>query len=191
MTTPNTRYRVVTEQKADGATYTPKVLADFVAKKITEHFHLPRDGRHSPALRVLDPAIGDGELLMSLAEQLSKHPNLLIEVHGFETNPKAVARAAARLRQRFPNIQLHFQGTDFLRFVSDTFALAGGGLFTETTPEGFDMIIANPPYVRTQVLGAKQAQFLAARFGLLGRVDLYHAFIVAMAKLLKPRGTAG
>lgn len=31
------RYKLVTEEKAGGATYTPKLLADFVAKKITSN----------------------------------------------------------------------------------------------------------------------------------------------------------
>ena len=56
---------------------------------------------------------------------------------------------------------------------------------------GFDAVIANPPYVRTQVLGARRAGLLAAQFGLTGRVDLYHAFARAMADVLKPGGVLG
>jgi len=55
----------------------------------------------------------------------------------------------------------------------------------------FDAIIANPPYVRTQVLGSREAQQLGKRFGLTGRVDLYHAFVKAMASVLKPGGVLG
>ncbi len=55
----------------------------------------------------------------------------------------------------------------------------------------FDAVIANPPYVRTQVLGAATSQTLARRFGLTGRVDLYHAFTKAMANVLKPGGILG
>jgi hypothetical protein len=52
-------------------------------------------------------------------------------------------------------------------------------------------VIANPPYVRTQVLGAARAQELAGRFGLTGRVDLYQAFARAMANVLRPGGVLG
>ena len=55
----------------------------------------------------------------------------------------------------------------------------------------YDLIIANPPYVRTQIMGAEQAQLLATQFGLAGRVDLYYAFIVGMAYVLKPGGVGG
>ncbi len=40
-------------------------------------------------------------------------------------------------------------------------------------------------------MGAKRAQALAERFGLSGRVDLYQAFLVAMAKQLRPGGILG
>ena len=49
------RYKIVTEEKAGGATYTPKNLADFVARQIIQ------TARHFPTdrpLRVLDPAVG-------------------------------------------------------------------------------------------------------------------------------------
>ena len=55
----------------------------------------------------------------------------------------------------------------------------------------YDLVIANPPYVRTQVLGATLAKQLATHFGLSGRVDLYHAFAVAIAEVLESGGTMG
>jgi len=55
----------------------------------------------------------------------------------------------------------------------------------------FDAVIANPPYVRTQVLGAARAQRLARRFGLSGRVDLYHAFLKGIALSLGDSGVLG
>lgn len=58
------------------------------------------------------------------------------------------------------------------------------------TPE-FDLIIANPPYIRTQVLGPKQSRRLSINFGLKGRVDIYQAFLVAMRSVMKPTGVAG
>jgi adenine-specific DNA-methyltransferase len=51
--------------------------------------------------------------------------------------------------------------------------------------------VANPPYVRTQVLGSHRSRQLARQFDLTGRVDLYHAFVKAMAATLKPGGVLG
>lgn len=183
------RYAVVTEEKAGGATYTPKILSDFVARKIVEIFDEFPVGR---PLRVLDPAIGDGQLLVSLLEQLADRPGLNIEVYGFETDQRALNIADRRLRQRFPDITVHFEPENFIDFVLKHFGTDGNGsLFGMRDPETYDLIIANPPYVRTQIMGAHQAQILAASFGLSGRVDLYYAFILAMAQVLKPKGIAG
>lgn len=183
------RYNIVTEEKAGGATYTPKILADFVAKKIVE------EAEELPAnrpLRILDPAIGHGELLVSLLEQLADRPGLTIEVYGFETDPVALDTAAERLNEQFPGVSLHFEPDNFLKFVLEHFGAGSyGSLFRRAVPEAFDLIIANPPYVRTQIMGATQAQLLAEQFGLAGRVDLYYAFILGMSQVLKPQGIAG
>ncbi len=55
----------------------------------------------------------------------------------------------------------------------------------------FDCVIANPPYVRTQVLGGRQAQLLSQKFGLTGRVDLYQAFAFGISQVLRPGGVLG
>lgn len=66
-----------------------------------------------------------------------------------------------------------------------------GSLFKATSPETYDLIIANPPYVRTQIMGSSQSQNIIKQFGLSGRVDLYYAFILAIAQVLNPNGVAG
>lgn len=183
------RYIIVPEEKSGGATYTPNILADFVARKVVEIFDEFPAGR---PLRVLDPAIGDGELLVSLLQQLADRPGLDIKVHGFETDQKALKVAAGRLRQRFPAVEVNFEPESFLEFVLEHFGADGNrSLFSPPVPETYDLIIANPPYVRTQIMGATQAQLLAEQFGLSGRVDLYYAFILSMAQVLKPKGIAG
>ena len=61
----------------------------------------------------------------------------------------------------------------------------------KSTNEFADLIIANPPYVRTQILGSKQAQNLSKKFSLKGRVDLYYPFLIAMTHALKEDGILG
>ena len=110
------RYKIVTEAKAGGATYTPKNLADFVARQIIQ------TARHFPTdrpLRVLDPAIGGGELLVSLLEHLFAEDRLDIEIYGFETDKKALNIATARIKQQFPTVAVHFELDNFLEFVSN------------------------------------------------------------------------
>ncbi len=54
-----------------------------------------------------------------------------------------------------------------------------------------DIVIANPPYVHTQILGSEKAQKIAKRFNLKGRVDLYYPFLIAMTNVLKKGGLLG
>ena len=105
------RYTVVPEEKAGGATYTPNILADFVARQIVNMLdEIPVDR----PLRVLDPAIGHGELLVSLLRQLSNYHGLDIKVYGFETDRNALNIATSRLRKCFPTVEVNFKSESFI-----------------------------------------------------------------------------
>jgi len=72
------------------------------------------------------------------------------------------------------------------------------GLFEQDRPatpellsEPFDLVIANPPYVRTQVLGAAKSRKLAEDYNLTGRVDLYHVFVRGITEHLRVGGLLG
>jgi adenine-specific DNA-methyltransferase len=182
------RYKLVTEEKAGGATYTPLLLADFVADQIVRSAHL----EGADTLQVLDPAVGDGELLLSLLKKLLPLTDVPVHVSGFDTHEAALCEARRRISTEFPGVHLHLECENFLEFVLELGAVSGtSSLFAPSKPELFDLIIANPPYVRTQIMGADKAQELATAFGLSGRVDLYHAFLIGMAQVLRPSGTAG
>lgn len=181
------RYADVAASKAHGTTYTPKALADFVAQEVTRRAASPTDGRQ---IRVLDPAVGDGELLVSLLDHLDQLASRAITVHGFETDYRALLLARERLAAQFPAVPVRFEHGSFLSSVLDRFD-CGEGLFTTTDALQYDIVVANPPYVRTQVLGATQAQTLASQFGLSGRVDLYHAFVLGISRVLDDNGLAG
>lgn len=182
------RYQSVAATKANGETYTPKDLANFVANHICKQF----DFDHTKTITILDPAIGDGALSISLIDEVRKTHKGKIELFAFDTNATALALARKRIEKYHPDCVLHFKEMDFLQFV------IGRDRELDLFPIGdhqdktvFDLIIANPPYVRTQIIGANEAQRLAAIFGLTGRVDLYQAFLLAMAKVLAPNGSAG
>lgn len=175
---PGHRYSKVEASKSGGVTYTPAALADFVADQMVRVASLPQDR----PVRVLDPAVGQGALLESLLARIPGE----VEVFGFDPDRAALAVAEDRLRSRFPRARLHLAAGSFLDEVS---AGCAGDLFDQRRHH--DLIIANPPYVRTQIIGAANAQALATRFGLEGRVDLSFAFLLAIARALAPDGTAG
>jgi tRNA1(Val) A37 N6-methylase TrmN6 len=168
------------KRKQTGAHFTPPSLAGLVAERLAERVCEMRG-----PIRILDPACGDGSLLVAMARSLREDVRGRCTLVGIEHDPSALDSA----RRELDGIRAHETDLvlgDFLDFADD------GTLFgSRRSMDPVDVIIANPPYVRTQVLGAEMAQSLAERFGLVGRVDLYQAFLVAMTQQLRPGGLLG
>ena len=170
--------------KQTGATFTPRGLAIYLAEKLYRY-------QSGDNLKVLDPACGDGALLMAMSDVLQNN-NRNFEIHGFDSNENylSIAKENLLLNNKIGNANLFV--ADFpevvdlkkkqISFFDSDFS---------SVNEFADLIIANPPYVRTQILGAAQAQALSKKFGLKGRVDLYYSFLIAMTHALKENGILG
>ncbi len=170
--------------KQTGATFTPKELALFLAQKLYSY-------QSGDNLKVLDPACGDGALLMAISEVLQKN-NRSFELHGYDSNSEylSIGKENLLINNHIKNANLTL--ADFLEVVD--LKKKQLSLFDNdsSSVNGFaDLIIANPPYVRTQILGADQSQLLSKKFGLKGRVDLYYPFLIAMTHALKENGLIG
>jgi len=179
----------ITAKKAHGAHFTPHELACFVARRIIKTLSLDT----IDTMSVLDPACGDGELLLAFAKMLPQSALSKTTLIGVETDGGVIETARTRLVGTSTK-QIVLQQNDFLDIYEN--AIIQHQLFCATSKQGIsiepvDIVIANPPYVRTQVLGAAKAQTLANIFGLSGRVDLYHAFLIAMTHQLRPGGVLG
>lgn len=186
------RYSTVTKEKSGGVVYTPKLLADFVAQEMIKYTKQHLLHQLNKPIRILDPAVGHGELLLSLLECLTKQKEFCVEIYGFETDSKAIDNAKTRIRDQFPEVQLSIKHGNFLDFILENFGEGGqGNLFHKADSEAYDLVISNPPYVRTQIMGAIQSRRLAKLFGLSGRLDMYYAFILGISRVLKPNGIAG
>jgi tRNA1(Val) A37 N6-methylase TrmN6 len=182
------RYSTETYNKTHGIVYTPRAMADYLSKLIISNTRfLP-----NADIRILDPAIGDGELIISMLSFLKKYQTIKnkIMIVGFETNNSIIKNTKKRILTNFPDVNIEIKNIDFIEYMLKK--NYGCDLFAGTKQEElFDYIIANPPYVRTQILGAAKAQDLSLKFDLTGRVDLYYAFLVIASKLLKENGVAG
>ncbi|MEV2224711.1 methyltransferase domain-containing protein [Nocardia vinacea] len=129
-------------------------------------------------LRVLDPACGDGELLLALDQVAGELvPGVRVELVGYDLDAAGVA--VARERAAAAGVAIEWHIGDFL---TESAGIAAGS---------FDAIITNPPYVRTQQLGGPTAQLLSKQFGLQGRIDLTHPFVAVAPRLLRSGGVLG
>lgn len=162
--------------KKTGATFTPVKLANYLSKKLISYC-----GDMSNKI-VVDPACGDGSLLVSIAKQSNSRIEKLV---GFDTNQEFIVQAKKNLEEvGISNFEI--ENEDFLEISKQN------DLFSNKIVVDYaDVIIANPPYVRTQNLGSKKSRQIAKDFNLDGKVDLYFPFLVGMTNILKKGGILG
>ena len=169
------RYRNETTEKTNGIVYTPSDLAQYVANQMLGNYH-----KEKKTYKILDPAIGYGELTIALIEALyERFDNPKIEVFGYETDYNIIEQTEQRISDFCHDVKVFIENKSFL-----------DSTFNESNQK-YDFIIANPPYIRTQILGAEKAQEIALSVGLDGRVDIYYAFLILAERLLKKDGIAG
>lgn len=166
--------------KENGVHFTPKKLGDFLSDKILNYSHL-----NGNAINILDPSCGEGQLLLSISEKLKGYT---VKLKGFDTDNSYVKKAEHNLFKT--DFAFDIKNNDFLEYAPIN---TERNLFSqlENETELFDIIIANPPYVRTQVLGAEKSKALAKKYDLKGRVDLYYPFLIGMTNVLKENGIIG
>ena len=120
---------VIKKQKAMGVHFTPPELARFVARRIINAFSF----NASKHLRVLDPACGDGELLLAFAEMLPKAFQARCTLVGIESDCSSLHRASKRLAH-LPAKEVELHEDDFFgvlrkpaetsRFISSPFKVS-------------------------------------------------------------------
>lgn len=163
--------------KKTGATFTPPKLANYLSNKLIGYY-----GNLSNKI-VLDPACGDGSLLISFSEQTDSNIGKLI---GFDTNKEYISQTKKNLKEiGISNYEI--ENEDFLEISNRKNDLFSSNYLSEYA----DVIIANPPYVRTQNLGSEKSKQIAKDFNLKGKVDLYYPFLIGMTNVLKKGGILG
>jgi len=168
------RYGNENKNKANGVVYTPIEMATYVARQMTRYKTAHNDDR----TMILDPAVGEGELLVAMINAIKSHGNAITAV-GYETDEVVAKSTQERLSNLFPDVEIEIRCGDFLSAVDSG------------SVEKYDYVIANPPYIRTQIMGSARAQDIAEKLALTGRVDIYYAFLVYTKYVLKEKGVAG
>jgi len=170
--------------KNTGATFTPKKLSDYLSQRMLTYIQ--------PGFKkILDPACGEGELLISIASSLNGL-SFDFALTGYDANEYYLKTAKQRASQL--GKETEFIHEDFLQAIELSQPQPVLNFFQKrnsSVNNSFDIVIANPPYVRTQILGTEKAQELARKFNLKGRVDLYYPFLMAMTESLKEDGLLG
>lgn len=161
--------------KKNGVVYTPFDLALFIANNIIKYFNVKKAN-----INIFDPSLGNGVLIeaivLLLKEKYKEAVN--INVYGIDINIDEIEKAKIRLSNHLPLENIHFFNQDFFDFVM-------------TSKMKFDIIISNPPYVRTQLLTTETLNKIKKITELSGKIDLYHAFMILLQNVLDLNGCIG
>lgn len=171
------RYQNESKEKSNGVIYTPTEMADFLASEMIKYGQF--DLNNSKEVNILDPAIGKGELILSMVSKILEiNSEIVINIDGYETDAKVATKTEHTIRKHFPSANVSIVAKDFLEAV-------------DNIDKKYNYIIANPPYIRTQILGADKAQEISNKMNLSGRIDIYYAFLLYTKKILSEDGVSG
>jgi hypothetical protein len=196
--------QAVNMKKTLGIVYTPTFLADFVAQKTLEFFL--KDKAHSNGcldfnkIRIIDPACGDGELLLAIWKQIqplktftSKPLNPIDILCGIDIDCNAVNKTRARLANETSNT-IGFEHSKIIKanalWPVEKVSTANGwqqikNLFDASS--GFDILIANPPWGTDMSLFCNNLRY--DEFALhKGQFDSSDLFIELALSIVKPGG---
>ena len=169
------RYSNTGKSKENGVVYTPSQMAHYLATEILLYGKKVFENR----IDILDPAVGSGELLISMIQAIKQKTDCVIMAVGYETDKLVCQETYIRIKKIFPDVIIDIRNEDFLEAVENG------------TAGTYDFVIANPPYIRTQIMGGDKAQTIAKKLSLTGKIDIYYAFLVYTKNVLKFNGVAG
>ncbi len=115
-------------KKHTGSYYTPKYLAEFISKRLLNHF------KNRTRLSILEPSVGDGAFL----ESITNYRNQSVHITALDINSNELIKAEKKWTQRGD-----FINKDFLEYSSLC---------------KFTAVIGNPPYVKKNRLSLKQIE---------------------------------
>ncbi len=179
-------------QKQTGAFYTPEPLAQLLAREVLAclppHTNLKQ-------LKILDPAAGEGGLLLPFAHELAKRraeqesgASLDEILQDVLSRQLFVADISADALAKIPLPPQHIYCGDALAEYD------GHSVLHPLAPDGFDIVLANPPYIgqkgHATIFKKLRQNPLWAPYVTPKNDLLYYFFYLALL-LLKPNGLAG
>jgi adenine-specific DNA-methyltransferase len=132
-------------QKLRGGYYTPKPIADFLARWTIR----------SATSMVLEPSLGDGNILVAAAERLrdlgAAPPNIIDQLFGIELDRDEAEKAIRRIESAVDGCSpCHIHIGDFFSHAEQTLFEIPVLIGTLTPTTTFDAIVGNPPFIRYQ-----------------------------------------
>lgn len=156
---------MIENKKLTGSYYTPIYLAEFVVKKVLDHFQL---NQH---ISLLEPSSGDGAFVKTID---SINNTLHIDLTAIEINEDELAKTTSN----WNSANAKFINQDFLSFQSEA---------------KFSAVIGNPPYVKKNWLSSEQIELarvihLREELSEISVKNIWATFLVKSSALLNENG---
>jgi len=183
--------KVCYKKKRYGQVYTPS----FIVTKILDEVGFT--STDVLGKKVLDPACGDGRFLIEVVRRIiNMSPRDELEknlscVYGWDIDENAVEECKRNLDRIVQPLDIRIEWN--ITVKNALYQLPHLSLLSTETPEFFDFIVGNPPYIRIQLLKEKERKFIRRyyEFCKTGSTDIYIAFFELAYHLLSPDGVVG
>jgi adenine-specific DNA-methyltransferase len=166
-----------------GRVYTPELLSRYIAKKTIQYAFADPKFTTMNHISVIDPAIGDGQLLKSFNKQLKNIQN--VNFYGIDVDSKAIKNC----NKNFNNESISLLKTNSLIPNSKMTLNDGWKKIFQIFNKGkkFDLLIANPPWgadISKYVHKLNKNDFQTLQKG----VDTFELFIELATKIVRKDG---
>ena len=180
------------EKTANGAVYTPKYIRDYIVNQVYKE-----EIKEVANCLCADIACGCGAFLYTLAVYVHQHTQMPFSViyhhlYGIDVSRTSIGRAKILLALLAKINHEDVKVDDFRLFCGDTLTFDLKNMQEVKDNGGFDIIVGNPPYVRSKHIDPLIKQNLALwNTSKVGNADLYIPFFEIGMSVLCDTGILG
>lgn len=180
------------ERMANGAVYTPQFIRNYIVNQV-----LLSVGKPLETCLCADIACGCGAFLYTLAEYLhestgTSFATIYHHLWGVDISAMSIRRAKILLSLVALLHGESIEDKDFNLYCGNSLTFDFMGIPNVRENGGFDIVVGNPPYVRSKHIDDADKQFLPRwQTSRVGNVDLYIPFFEIGLSVLRRDGVLG
>lgn len=180
------------EKTSNGAVYTPKYIRDFIVDKV-----LQSSSKQLAECLYADISCGCGAFLYTLLVDLHERTHIsckdiLHKLYGIDISANSIGRAKILLALISLKYGEVIDNEDFRLYCGDSLTYNFGSIPEIRENGGIDIIVGNPPYVRSKNIDAETKMNLPLwSTSKIGNTDLYIPFFEIGMSLLTDDGLLG
>lgn len=180
------------EKTTNGAVYTPKYIRDYIVNQVVRSSKRPLE-----ECLCADISCGCGAFLFTLLEKIHESTTLsckeiLHHLYGIDISSVSIGRAKILLALSALTNGETVTEEDFRLFCGDSLTYDFKTMADFDDNQGFDIIVGNPPYVRSKNIDVETKKNLPLwSTSKIGNADLYIPFFEIGISLLNTNGLLG